>query len=120
MPRQRKYVLIALGLQLVQVVAGRMWPAVASFAGVLGMGIPLVVGWLYAARVRFSLKEAATGGALIGAVGALVGLIVAALLGSVGWSFIPLGTLASTATGLVGALLGWTVKGRKETAEAAP
>ena len=114
MPRQRKYVLIALVLQLVQVVAGYFSRPIANLAGVWGMGIPLVVGWLYAVRQGLTPKDAATGGLLIGAVGAVAGLALAALLGNVESSFIPLGTLASAATGLIGALLGSLLKSRNK------
>ena len=117
MSRLRKYVLIALVLQLVQVVAGQFLDVFATLAGVSGMGIPLIVGWLYAVRQGLSLKEAAKGGVLIGAVGAVVGLILAAALGAVEWSFIPLGTLASAATGLIGAALGRLLKRVASTPE---
>lgn len=118
MPRQRKYVLIALVLQLVQVVAGQFSTLFASLAGLSGMGIPLVVGWLYSVGQGLSPKKAATGGMLIGLVGALAGLILAAALGAVEWSFIPLGTVASTVTGMVGALLGALLKRSGERPQA--
>lgn len=114
MSRRQKYVLIALALQLVQVIAGRLFDPILELAGLFGMGIPLVVGWLYAVRRGLSLGDVSLGGVLIGAVGAFAGLVLAAALGSVEWSFLLLGTAASTGTGLIGALLGWVLKGRKE------
>ena len=46
MPRQRRYVLIALVLQLGMVLLGQVSDTVLDLSGVFGMGIPLVVGWL--------------------------------------------------------------------------
>ena len=113
MPRQRRYVLIALLLQVAMVLLGQVSDLVLSLSGVFGMGIPLVVGWLYAVRRALTLKDASTGGLLIGAVGAAVGLLLAIPLSGDSWSLLPLGTIASTFTGWLGAFLGWTIKGRK-------
>ena len=74
-----------------------------------------VAGWLYSVRQGLSIKDAAIGGMLIGAVGAFVALILAAALGAVEWSFIPLGTISSAGTGLVGAILGSLLKTGKQT-----
>ncbi|MBT8477969.1 MAG: hypothetical protein KJO06_03565 [Gemmatimonadetes bacterium] len=115
MTRQRRYVLIALILQLAMVLTSQASSAVANLSGLFGMGIPLVVGWFYAVRRGLSLKEASTGGVLIGAVGAAIGLVVAIALGGGSWSLLPLGTAASTFTGWLGAFLGWTVKGGRKT-----
>lgn len=113
MPRHRKYLLIALALQLVMVLAGQVSDAILGLSGLFGMGIPLVVGWFYAARRALSLKDASVAGMLIGAVGAAVGLLLAISLNGGSWSLLPLGTLASTFTGWLGAFLGWMLKGRK-------
>jgi hypothetical protein len=113
MSRQRRYVLIALLLQLAMVLLGQVSNRVLMLSGVFGMGIPLVVGWLYAVRRALSLKDASIGGLLIGAVGAALGLLVAIPLTGDPWSLLPLGTLASTFTGWLGAVLGWMLKGRK-------
>ena len=113
MPRQRRYVLIALVLQLAMVLVGQVSGTVLNLSGVFGMGIPLVVGWLYAVRQGLSMKEASVGGALIGAVGAAIGLVLAIALNGGSWSLLPLGTVASTFTGWLGAVLGWTVKARR-------
>jgi uncharacterized membrane protein YfcA len=112
MPRLRKYVLVALVLQLVQVIAGHYSGVVSDLSGLLGMGIPLVAGWLYSVRRGLSTKQAATGGLLIGAVGAFAGLILAAVLGEADWILISLGTVASAATGMIGSLLGSLLKTR--------
>jgi hypothetical protein len=118
MPRQRRYVLIALVLQVAMVLLGQVSGLVLNLSGVFGMGIPLVVGWLYAVRQALSLKDASAGGLLIGAVGAAVGLILAIPLNGDSWSLLPLGIVASTFTGWLGAFLGWMIKGRKAHPEA--
>ncbi len=114
MPRLRRYVLIALVLQLVMVLAGQRFATVLGLSGLFGMGIPLVVAWFYAARQSLSLKDASVGGMLIGVVGAAIGLVLAISLNGGSWSLLPLGTVASTFTGWLGAFLGWMLKGRKE------
>ena len=114
MPRQRRYVIIALVLQLAMVLVGQVSELVLALSGWFGMGIPLVVGWLYAVRRGLSLKDASVGGLLIGGVGAAIGLCVAIPLTGGDWSLLPLGTLASTFTGWLGSFLGWMLKGRKE------
>ena len=113
MPRQRRYILIALGLQLAMVLLGQVSELVLALSGWFGMGIPLVVGWLYAVRRALSLKDASVGGLLIGAVGAAIALVPAIALNGDSWSLLPLGTLASAFTGWLGAFIGWMLKGRK-------
>ena len=113
MSRLRRYVLIALLLQLAMVLLGQASNQVLGLSGVFWMGIPLVVGWLYAVRRPLSLKDASVGGLLIGAIGAALGLMVAIPLTGDSWSLLPLGTLASTFTGWLGAFVGWLLKGRK-------
>ena len=117
MPRQRKYVLIALALQLLMVLAGQVSDTVLNLSGVFGMGIPLVVGWLYSVRQGMSLRDASVGGVLIGAVGAAVGLVLAIALSGGYWGLLLLGTLASSFTGWLGAFLGWTLKARTAPVE---
>ena len=117
MPRQRRYVIIALVLQLAMVLLGQVSELVLALSGWFGMGIPLVVGWLYAVRRGLSLRDASVGGLLIGAVGAAIGLCVAIPLTGGDWSLLPLGTLASSFAGLLGAFLGRTLKVGKEPAE---
>jgi len=113
MPRQRRYILLALVLQLAMVLLGQVSSFVLAMSGLFGMGIPLVVGWLYAVRRALTLKDASVGGLLIGAVGAALGLVVAIPLAGDSWGLLPLGTVASSFTGWLGAFLGWMLKGRR-------
>jgi len=117
MPRQRRYVIIALVLQLAMVLLGQVSELVLALSGWFGMGIPLVVGWFYSVRRGLSLKDASVGGLLIGAVGAAIGLCVAIPLTGGDWSLLFLGTLVSSFTGWLGAFLGWMIKGRTEPVE---
>ena len=118
MSRQRRYVVIALVLQLAMVLLGQVSKLVLALSGWFGMGIPLVVGWLYAVRRGLSLKDASLGGLLIGAVGAAIGLGLAIPLTGGDWSLLPLGTVASSFTGWLGAFLGWMIKGRTDPVKA--
>jgi hypothetical protein len=111
-------VLIALGLQVAMVLLGQVSDTVLSLSGVFGMGIPLVVGWFYSVREGLSLRAASTGGLLIGTIGAAIGLVVAIQLNAGSWNLLPLGTLASAFTGWLGAVVGWSLKGRKAQASA--
>lgn len=117
MSRQRRYVLIAVVLQLAMVLSGQASDRILALSGVFGMGIPLVVGWLYGVRRPLTLKEASTGGILIGAVGAAIGLLVAIPLTGDTWGLLPLGTLASAFTGWLGAFVGWLLSGRRSHPE---
>ena len=114
MSRQRRYVIIALVLQLAMVLLGQVSGLILALSGWFGMGIPLVLGWLYSVRRGLSLKDASVGGLLIGAVGAAIGLGLAIPLTGGDWSLLPLGTVASSFTGWLGAFLGWMITGRKE------
>ena len=118
MTRQRRYITIALVLQLAMVLLGQVSEPVLGLSGLFGMGIPLVVGWFYSVRRDLSLKDATGGGLLIGAVGAAIGLVLAVILNGGPWSLLPLGTAASALTGWLGSFLGWTLKNRKEPAAA--
>jgi uncharacterized membrane protein YfcA len=112
MERMRKYVLVALVLQLLMVVTGHFSELVRNLSGVFGTGIPLIVGWLYAARRSMRFGDASGGGLAIGAVGAAVGILLAVVLGDQRWSLLGVGTVSSAFTGWLGAALAWAVKGR--------
>jgi hypothetical protein len=111
MPRLRKYIMIAVSLQLLTVAIGLLISPVWEVSGLFGMGIPLVVAWLYAVRQNLSLKE------WIGAVSAAAALLIAIPLSGNPWALLPLGTVASAATGWLGAFLGWALPGQKERRE---
>jgi hypothetical protein len=117
MPRLRKYIMIAVSLQLLTVAIGLLISPVWEVSGLFGMGIPLVVAWLYAVRQNLSLKESSAGGLWIGAVSAAAALLIAIPLSGNPWALLPLGTVASAATGWLGAFLGWALPGQKERRE---
>jgi hypothetical protein len=105
----QKYYVISTVLQLLHVIVGKFSAGVASLAGPLGVGIPLVIGAWFGASSAGSYGQAATRGFLIGAIPALIGLIVAYFLGSALGAIQPallvLGTLSSGVAGLVGAVV---------------
>lgn len=105
----QKYYVISTVLQLLHVIVGRFSAGVASFAGPLGVGIPLVIGAWYGASGAGGYGEAVRRGFLIGAIPALIGLIVAYFLGSalgpIQPALLVLGTLSSGVAGLVGAVV---------------
>ena len=70
----QRFVLIAAVLQVVMVIAGHYNEFVLlNLSALLGMGIPLVVAFFYG-RVADSMKSAVWGGAIIGFVGAFLGI----------------------------------------------
>jgi hypothetical protein len=110
MSRRWRYVLIALVLQLLMVLVGAVFSFGLPLAGLFGMGIPLIAGWLYSVRQGLSFGGASFGGILIGAVGAVVALIVAIPLHGYAWKLLPLGFVASSFTGWLGAFVGWLLQ----------
>lgn len=107
-----RYVWIALVLQLLMVLTGHFVEAVLLLSGPLGTGIPFVVGLWYGAVEPTSMGEAAKGGFLIGIVGAVVGVLLAILLGDQGWILLTFAPLSSAVTGVLGAIIGMVAAGR--------
>lgn len=99
--------MIGTALQVLMVVAGHFVPALRDpgFA-IGGMGLSALAGWLYArAAPAAGWGSALGGGAIAGGVSALLGIAVSVLLGDVPASLLALGTVASAATGIGGAVL---------------
>lgn len=99
-------------LQVAMVVIGHYTVAVASLFAPLGMAISLIAGFLYARWARGTRGDAVLGGAIVGAVCALIGIVVSYLLGDVTAWIVFIGTLSSAFTGAIGGLVGHTVGGR--------
>ncbi|PZN96670.1 MAG: hypothetical protein DCF31_02435 [Alphaproteobacteria bacterium] len=94
-------------LQVAMVVAGHFLPALRDpgFA-IGGMALSALAGWLYARTApRSAWGPALGGGAIAGGVCALIGIGVSVLLGDVPASLLALGTTASAAMGVGGAVL---------------
>lgn len=100
---------IAIGtlLQTAMVLAGHWLSAIAALFGLLGVGISLVVGLLWARAEAGTAAQAAGGGAVVGGVCALVGILVSWLLGDVTAAILAFGTASSAVGGAVGGVAGW-------------
>lgn len=114
----KRFVWMGIVLQLVMVVCGHFSETVLNLSGVLGTGIPFVLGLWYGASVPRSFGASAKGGFVIGIVGAVVGVLAAILMGDQTWMLMTFAPLSSGVTGLLGALIGTGVSGRAKTANA--
>ncbi len=98
--------LIGTVLQLLLVFAGHSIPAVKPPMGLVGMAISLFAGWLYGRwQWRGGRAAAAVGGAVVGGLCALLGLLESFYLKDLPASIIPIGTVGSAVTGAIGAAL---------------
>ncbi len=81
------------------------------------LSIPFLLGLWYGAKVARSYKESAIGGFVVGIVGAFCGVLLAILLGDQAWSLMTFAPISSAVAGLIGALIGAAVSGRRRIAE---
>jgi len=109
----KRFVVIALVLQVLMVVAGHYSTAVLNLSAILGVGIPLVVGLWYGLSEKPGTGDGAKGGFVIGLVGAVVGVLVAILMGDQPWSLMTFAPLSSGVTGLLGGVVGALVGGSR-------
>lgn len=102
----KPFIVVAALLQIFMVVMGHFNDFVLlKLSAVLGVGIPLVVAFLYG-RGTGGGKQGATGGLAIGFVGALLGIGLAILLGDQAPALLLFGPLSSAVTGAMGGALG--------------
>lgn len=108
----RKYVVVTAALQVLMVTGGHYSEALLNRSAVLGTIIPLIIGaWFGSAEPR-TLGRAAGGGFVIGLVPAALGILVAILLGNQPWVLLPVGSVASGLTGLIGAVISFMTVGK--------
>lgn len=94
-------------LQLAMVLAGHFVPFVRDNVFMWGgMGISLIAGLVYAWAAKGSLGDSLIGGAIAGAVCALLGIVVSVALGDTQVLILAFGTLSSAVTGLIGGGIG--------------
>lgn len=94
-------------LQCGHVVVTEFVPAAGAAAAPLGVGIPLVIGFLWAKKDAPETMGATLGqGFLLGFVPALIGLVLAFSLGHVEAFLLGAGSASSGVTGLIGAAVG--------------
>jgi hypothetical protein len=107
-PRALAYAtVIGTVLQVAMVTTGHSNKTIASFYALGGMGFSLIAGLLYTWMSHSaSTSNAAIGGVVAGGVCAVLGILVAYLLGDVPASLLVLGTASSIVTGALGGWLG--------------
>lgn len=94
-------------LQLAMVIAGHSNKSIAALFAIGGMGFSLIAGFLYVVYARGAGPSSPVlGGALAGAICALVGIFASYMLGDVPVTLLALGTLSSAVTGAIGGLAG--------------
>jgi hypothetical protein len=93
-------------LQLSHPALATVLPAFANMAGLLGVGIPLVVGFLWARSTPMPKGAAFSRGFLLGWIPALIGLVLAFGLGQVTLMILVLGGISSGVAGALGAVVG--------------
>jgi hypothetical protein len=101
-----RYVWIGIALQLAMVGAGHFFDAILNLSGVLGTGIPFVLGLGYGATVPKAYRESAKGGFVLGFVGAFLGVVAAILMRDQTWMLLTFAPLSSGLTGILGAVIG--------------
>ncbi len=97
---------VSIVLQLSHPALATVIPAFANMAGILGVGIPLVVGFIWARSAPMARGAAFGRGFLLGWIPALIGLVLALGLGQVTTMILVLGGLSSGVTGGLGAAVG--------------
>jgi len=97
-----RWLIIGTVLQLIMVISGHFNAFIAqNLFAVGGMAISLIAGAGYGASAA-TRGAGAAGGALVGGVCALIGIVVSFALGDVPALILAVGTLSSAVTGAIG------------------
>jgi len=107
----RYWLAVSTVLQLSHPALATVVPAFANMAGLLGVGIPLFVGYIWAKGAASSGGAAFSRGFVLGWIPALIGLVLALSLGQIGTAVLVLGGLSSGVAGGLGALVGGRGRG---------
>ncbi len=106
-PNFQSTLLIGTVLQLIMVVAGHFMAEIAELFGPIGVLISLLAGALLTLRApRRPIGTSLLGGALVGGISALIGIIVSWALADVAALILLVGTISSAITGALGGFLG--------------
>lgn len=97
---------IGTAMQMAMVIGGHFVPAVANLFAIVGILISLVAGLLYARAARGGWADSLLGGAVAGALCALIGIAMSWAMGDVEPIILVLGTLSSAVGGLIGGAVG--------------
>lgn len=101
-----RFVWMGVVLQVVMVLVGHVNEFVLNLSGVLGTGIPFALGVAYGLTTDVGFGQASRAGLAIGAVGAVIGVLVAILLRDANWMLLTFAPIASALMGGLGALVG--------------
>jgi hypothetical protein len=106
--------IVGTPLQLAMVVLGHFFPFIALHVFMFGgMAISALAGLLYTREAAAGFGPAALGGAIAGAVCALIGIAVSVLLGDTLAMILAIGTASSAVTGALGGLIGQPMAGSR-------
>jgi len=97
---------IGAALQVAMIVAGQYVASVQDYYPIVGTLISLVAGLLYARAAKGGWGDSLIGGAITGAVCALIGIAMSWALGQVPPITLLIGTSASAVGGLIGGAVG--------------
>lgn len=97
---------IGAALQVAMIVAGQYVASVQGYYPIVGTLISLVAGLLYARAAKGGWGDSLVGGAITGAVCALIGIAMSWALGQVPPITLLIGTSASAVGGLIGGAVG--------------
>jgi hypothetical protein len=103
--RLRYATIVGTCLQVAMTLAGHFVALVRANFMFGGLAFSLIAGVLYATRAGGGWGSVAAGGAVAGALCALIGIAVSYLLGDVPAAILLFGTLGSAVAGLIGALV---------------
>ena len=133
----KPWILVAALLQVAMVVAGHYNEFILlNLSAALGMGIPFVVAFLYGrteglgksaaksatksgtksstkSSTKSATKSAAWGGAVIGFIGAVMGIGLAIVLGDQALTLLTFGPASSAVTGALGSTIGFSTRSAK-------
>jgi len=101
------------GLQVAMVLAGHFSPTIAGLFAVAGMLISMLAGGMYGEGSGTPRGRAIGGGAVVGGLCALIGILVSVALGDVPPSVLLFGTVGSALTGAIGGWVGMVLRGRR-------
>jgi len=107
--------LVGTLLQIAMVMLGHFVPWVALNVFMFGgVAISALAGLLYAREAAAGYGPGALGGAIAGAVCALIGIAFSVLLGDTPAMILAIGTISSGVTGAVGGLIGQAMTGPRK------
>lgn len=107
------YTVIGTIMQIAMVVIGHFNEFVKNNVFAIGgMAISLLAGFLFARAAAHCTGSAIRGGAIVGGVCAVLGVLVSMLLGDTEPMVLAIAAISSSITGLIGGVIGYKMSGR--------